>query len=90
MIELDHRAMEELLKGAEVRKALHELVDPIGAEVKARVGERDSTTVYVEDYESDRAVVQVVIDSPYGVGLEAKHGYMARAAAEAGLKVSGP
>lgn len=88
-IKLDHRAMERVLKSRDVREFLHEHADPIAADVALNpaVTRLRDAEVYTRDFTSDRAVVDVVLDSVDGVPVEAKYRVITATAEAAGLDV---
>lgn len=87
-IKLDRQAIGRVLKGAEVRAHLHTVADPIASDVVRNPAvTRAGASVYTRDYETDRAVVAVTIDSAAGAGLEARYRLLRGAAEARGVKV---
>lgn len=97
------RGFEEILKSAGVAAATNGVAEQVAANVRAqgiRVGDRDggkhedalpvevksSTT---DDMRNDRVKASVVLAHASGQAVQAKHGALTRAAAEAGLNVKG-
>jgi hypothetical protein len=76
--------IREVLNYPQVRAEISRLAEEVGDNVRASAGDRK---VDVEDYTTDRAASAVVIAHPAGLGMEAKHGTLTRAARSAGLPV---
>lgn len=88
-IKLDRAKIGQVLKGDELRAHLHRVADPIASEVRLNpVVVREGADVYTEDYETDRAVVAIMLDHEVGAGLEAKYKLLRGTAAAAGLEIS--
>lgn len=80
-VSLNHREIAAYLKSAEVRAALHTEAQRIATVARQHASIlRHGAEVKVEDFTTDRAVVQVAIDHPAGVGIEGKYGVLAKAA----------
>lgn len=97
-IKLNHRGISELAKSAEMRRAVKAVADEMARNIEAQhitVGDRDGDPheiplpVKVEEQVTDRARAVVVLAHPAGLAVQAKHGALTRAAAEAGLEVRG-
>lgn len=89
-IKLNRAAIGQVLKGDEVREHLHSVADPVASEVRLNpIVVREGADVYTEDYETDRAVVAIMLDHEVGAGLEAKYKIIRGTAAAAGLEVDG-
>jgi hypothetical protein len=87
-VKLNSRAIASVLRGREVRAYLHSVADPIADAVRANPAIiRHNATVYTRDAETDRAVVDVVVDHPAGLALEGKYAVLSSAAQSAGLVV---
>jgi hypothetical protein len=86
-IRLDHAGIGAILKGEEVRKAIDELAAEVAVKAigSPSLDSRPGVEVKVEHYTTDRAAAAVVVKHPAGLGLEAKHGVLSRAARAAGL-----
>ena len=85
-VKLNSRAMAQMLKSDKVRKWLHTHADPVAASASlAPEVTRNHAAVVTEDNTTDRATVTVEIKHANGVGIEAKHGTLSRAASNAGL-----
>lgn len=83
MIRLDSAGMEEMLKSAPVAEAVHAAAEAIAAEVRTHpsmVRHELTDEVEVTDYVTDRAASAVTVTHPAGVGMQAKHGILSRAA----------
>jgi hypothetical protein len=97
-VKLDHRGIAALLRGREIADATREAAEAVADNVRSqniRVGDRDGGTheydlpVTVSMYETDRAHAVVVLAHPAGDAVQAKHGALSKAAAEAGLDFRG-
>lgn len=98
-IKPDHRGIAALLKSSEMESAVKEATEAVAENVRAmgiRVGDRDGgphetdlpvTTLMVT---TDRAHGIVALAHASGDAVQAKYGALTKAAAEAGLDVSGP
>lgn len=87
-VKLDHRGIAEVLKSAEVAARLSELATAVEASASADDSVvRHGVPVKVESYETDRAAVAVTLAHAGGLGIEAKHGTLSRAAGDVGLEV---
>jgi hypothetical protein len=90
---LDSAALAEVLRGPEVRALLEAKAEEVAATARARgLRVRDGQPLPVEvipEAPTDRAAVSVAIPHAAGVGMEARHGVLRRAAEAAGLDVSG-
>ena len=89
-IKLDRAAIGSILKGQDMRRALHKFADEIAdtAALHPAVVQTEAL-VYTEDYETDRAVVAVMLDSDVGAGIEARHHVLRDGARAAALDVDG-
>lgn len=87
-VELDHEGIAEVLKSAEVRAQINGFADQIAARVE-RDGSvrRHGMPVLSGSYTTDRAAAAVTIAHPGGLGVQARHGTLTRAAGEVGLEV---
>lgn len=104
-VKLDLRGMEAIAKGAQVSAAVKDAAEAVKANVEAMnigVGDKDGgaheydlpVKVYGPDDTDDmryfdRAAARVVLAHASGEAVQAKHGALTKAAAEAGLKVRG-
>jgi hypothetical protein len=97
-VKLDHRGIESLLRGREMTAATKEAAEAVADNVRSqniRVGDKDGGSsevdlpVEVSMYETDRAHAVVVLAHAAGDAVQAKHGALSRAAAEAGLDFNG-
>ncbi|MBM7771729.1 hypothetical protein JOD54_001933 [Actinokineospora baliensis] len=91
--ELDRDGVAEILRGPELAAAVHELADQVATAARAQghtvtSGEPLPVEV-VDDPAPDRAGTTVAVRHPAGVGMEAHHGVLTRAAVAAGLDVEG-
>lgn len=80
---LDHAGMAEILLSDDVRIAVHDAAETVAARVRgdAAIVRNDLTdSVEVADYTTDRAASSVTITHAAGLGIEAKHGTLSRAA----------
>ena len=92
-VRLNSRGVLEQLKSAEVRREVNKLAEEI-----ARIAKMNGPLVQgvpgdvvlpvkVEEMTTDRARAAVVIAHPSGLAVQAKHGLLTRAAAQAGVEV---
>lgn len=97
-VKLNSAGVASFLKSAEVRRATHEAAEAVAANVRAqdiKVGDRDGgkheidLPVKVYEGTTDRAAARVVLAHPSGLAVQAKHGALTKAAAQAGLDVKG-
>lgn len=84
-LRLDHRGISNILRSREVDDALGRLSDEVARTAAALVD--DDVEIRQDSYTTDRAARAVVIAHPSGVALQARHGVLTRAAAQAGLEV---
>lgn len=93
-VRLDSSGIRELLKSREVAQATEAAAEAVVANVKSmniRVGDKDGgphendLPVTVRMVETDRAHAIVALAHPAGEAVQAKHGALTKAAAEAGL-----
>lgn len=88
-VKFNRAALTQLLHGEEMRRFLHDTADPIAASVRADPSvTRHGAEVKVQDWQTDRAVVQVGIDHPAGIGIEGKYHPLLNAARAAGVPVT--
>ncbi|MCZ9884643.1 hypothetical protein [Arthrobacter sp. B2a2-09] len=93
-IRLDHKGIGALLQGPEVTQAIHTLGEAVAANVGAPTTSKQALVrVEVEHRTasgaklSPRPAVDIRLGSSMGAAMEAKHGYLARAATAAGLEL---
>jgi hypothetical protein len=81
--------VREVLKTyPEVRAAIRALAEQTATIVREDESVvRHAAEVVVDDYLTDRQATAVTIKHPGGLGMEAKHGTVSRAAAAVGLEV---
>jgi hypothetical protein len=88
--------MDDALKGPLMQRAMKVKADQIARAVQRqgiRVGDRDGGSrerelpVLVSSSVTDRAKSTVVLAHPAGLAVQAKHGALTKAAAEAGMQV---
>lgn len=80
---LDHAGMAEILLSDGIRHAVHDAAEQVAARVRGDSAiQRNELVdeVEVEDYTTDRAASSVTITHAAGLGIEAKHGTLSRAA----------
>jgi hypothetical protein len=90
-VRLDSRGLAGVLTSADMTQAVRETADAVADNVATQgLTAEDGTkvTADVETYTTDRAAAAVTIDGPWGLGMQAKHGVLTKAAAAAGLEVS--
>lgn len=97
-IHLSSRGVQALLKSAPVRAAVNAAAEAVARNVRGmniKVGDRDGgpheydLPVRVFTSTSDRARATVALAHPAGEAVQAKHGALTKAAAQAGLDVRG-
>jgi hypothetical protein len=97
-VRLDHRGIAALLRGREMTDATREAAEAVADNVRSqgiRVGDIDGGSsevelpVKVSMYETDRAHAVVVLEHASGEAVQAKHGALSKAAAQAGLDFKG-
>lgn len=97
-VTLNSRGLEQVLKSAEMRKAVEAAAQEVADNVRDQnitVGDVDGGSheidlpVKVEVYETDRARASVLLAHPAGLAVQAKHGALSKAASAAGIKVEG-
>ena len=97
-VRLYHPGMAAQLKSDDVRKAVNALAEEIADNVRrqgVKVGDVDGgplekpLPVRVLHQTTDRARASVVLAHPAGIAVQAKHGALSKAAAQAGLEVRG-
>ncbi|WNV86570.1 hypothetical protein [Umezawaea sp. Da 62-37] len=90
---VDRAGVAELLHSEGFRDAVQAVAEEIGATARGaghRVTNGDPLPVDVfADPNHDRAGFTVAVRHPAGIGMEARHGVLKRAAEAAGLTVSG-
>jgi hypothetical protein len=90
---VDRAGVGELLHSPEFRDAVQAAADQVAAAARGaghRVTNGEALPVEVfDDPNHDRVGVTVAVRHPAGVGMEARHGVLKRAAEVAGLEVSG-
>lgn len=93
-IQLDRAGISEVAKSREMQTLMHDLAERIADNVRGQgirvdgVPGKHELPVKVTDTVTDRARSSVTIAHPSGKAVQAKHGALTRAAAEAGLEVS--
>ena len=96
-IRLNSRGIAEILKSAEMQRATQEAAEKVAQNVRdqaIKVGDRDGgprehdLPVAVSMTTTDRAHARVTITHPAGQSVQAKHGALTKAAADAGLDVN--
>jgi hypothetical protein len=96
-VHLNHAGIAEILKSGPVVAATKAAAENVAANVRAmdiKVGDRDGghrereLPVEVTMSTTDRAHAQVTIKHPSGEAVQAKHGALTKAAAQAGLDVT--
>lgn len=95
-VELDEKGIAALLRSGGMRSAVDEAANAIAENVRnqdIKVGDRDGgpyevdLPVTVTDSTTDRAKARVTLAHPAGLAVQAKHGSLTKAAAQAGLDV---
>lgn len=86
---LDHAGLKRILT-TEFSGDVNALAHRIAANVRAQgltVSDGEEMPVTVDEYTTDRGAASVTITHPAGLNVQAKHGALTRAAAEAGVEV---
>jgi hypothetical protein len=95
-IKLNHAGIEQILKAAPMQAAVKAAAEQIAQNVRdqgIKVGDKDGGAheidlpVTVTMTTTDRAHANVTIAHPAGEAVQAKHGALTKAAAQAGLDV---
>ncbi|GAB3873773.1 hypothetical protein GCM10029964_014600 [Kibdelosporangium lantanae] len=92
-LEIDHTGVKEVLTSSGVADAVKDAAERVVEAARAQghhveSGEPLPIEVY-DDPGTDRAGTSVAVRHPAGVGMEARHGVLKRAANSAGLDVEG-
>lgn len=96
-IRLDNAGVAAILKSADMQRATRALAEQVAQNVRElgiKVGDRDGSPhehdlpVEVSMSTTDRAHANVTITHASGVAVQAKHGALTKAAAQAGLDVN--
>lgn len=94
-IKLDGRGIEGVAKSAEMHREINKLAEKVADNVRAQGIRVDgipgdiALPVKVTEGETDRARATVSLAHPSGKAVQAKHGALTKAAAQAGLEVRG-
>ena len=92
-IKLDGRGIEAVAKSAEMHREINALAERVADNVRSQgimvegVPGDVALPVKVVEGETDRARASVQIAHPSGQAVQAKHGSLTKAAAQAGLEV---
>lgn len=92
-VHLDRRALNAVLRGARVEKAVTDLAEKVADHARAIAPAVEGIPgdielpVRVDGYETDRARAEVWLAHPSGLAVQAKHGTLTKAASAAGLEV---
>lgn len=86
-LRLDSPGILEVLKSADVASLVADTADSVASNVSETVRSGEPLPVKVATYTTDRAAAGVTLAHPAGLGMEAKHGSLSKAAAAAGLEV---
>jgi hypothetical protein len=91
--EIDRKGVAEILNSPEFTEAVHQAAEQVAEAARAqghRVTSGEPLPVEViTDPGTDRAGASVAVRHPAGVGMEARHGVLKRAADAVGLEVHG-
>lgn len=97
-VKLDSRGVSAVLRSTGMHRATQDAAEKVAEGVRSqniRVGDKDGgrheydLPVEVEMTTTDRAHAWVTLAHPAGLAVQAKHGALTKAAAEAGLDVKG-
>jgi hypothetical protein len=92
LIVLDNPGMGQVAKGKAMQDVVKEAADKVAANVADQghnVGPNEPVPVTVGQFITDRARATVSLAHPAGLAIQAKHGALTKAAAQAGLDVTG-
>ena len=84
-VTLDRGGVAAILKGSASASMVNDAVGKIAANVDVPSGGK----VITDAYTTDRAAGVVILAHPLGAAIEAKHGLLTKAAAAAGVEVTG-
>jgi hypothetical protein len=90
-VRLDHGGIGSLLKSNEMQELVRDTADAVAENVASQgltTEAGENVTAEVEPYITDRAAAAVMIDGPWGLGMQARHGALTKAASAAGLEVT--
>lgn len=85
-VQIDYAGIAEIAKGPDVRAMVDAAAERIAGHVRSEAGA--DVPVVVDHYTTDREAAAVVITDNRGMGLQAKHGVLTRAAAAIGAEVT--
>lgn len=97
-VRLNKAGVAQILKSSELQRAVTAAAEQVADNVRAqniKVGDRDGgkhevdLPVKVSSSTTDRARAAVTLAHPAGAAVQAKHGALTKAAAQAGLDVRG-
>jgi len=91
-VQLNHFGVLALLNSSPVRTMVSGAAEDIAASARNQghqVTGGGELPVTVTAYTTDRAASSVALAHPAGIAMQAKHGVLTKAAAEAGLEVKG-
>lgn len=92
---LDRAGVRSILKSDEFFALVEAVAEEVADYARADAPDVDGIPgdielpIEVDVYETDRAAAAVILAHPAGIAVQAKHGLLTRAAARAGLEVSG-
>lgn len=84
-VEVNFAGIGEVARSAGVRQMVNEATEQIASKLRGLVG--DDVLVTVTEYTTDREAAAVTIADRRGIGLQAKHGVLTRAAAGIGAEI---
>ncbi|OKI52955.1 hypothetical protein A6A27_08170 [Micromonospora sp. CB01531] len=84
-VEVNFAGIGEVARSDEVRQMVNQATEQIASKVRGLVG--DDVPVTVSEYTTDREAAAVTIADRRGVGLQAKHGVLTRAASGIGADI---
>ncbi len=91
-VRLNRPGVSAVLRSAKTRSVIDALAEKVADNVRGQgliVTSGAALPVTVSHYTTDRAAAAVVLAHPAGIGMQAKHGALTKAAADAGLEVRG-
>ena len=88
-LRLDSPGILEMLQSSDVALVIAEAAESVASGVRETAHGGETIPVVVDEYTTDRAAAGVTMAHAAGIGMEAKHGSLSRAAEGAGLEVHG-
>lgn len=87
-VRLDRAGIAEVLVSDDVRVGIDTAAHSVASYIDETVSSGEALPVKIDAYTSDRAAAGVTLAHAAGLGKQAKHGTLTRAASAAGLEVT--